>query len=116
MPSAGNNRPAPAKSPSVAAHGLICTMLMHKIASARVTGHVAGADESSSTGAARLFAGSGLRATPSRRRPKTSEAVPVLERLPDLYTQLFGAVFRPLKRGISQDLLQAHADVFAVRH
>jgi sRNA-binding protein len=37
---------------------------------------------------------------------------PVLEKLAALYPQLFGAVFRPLKRGIFQDLLQAHPDAF----
>ena len=37
---------------------------------------------------------------------------PVLEQLAGLYPQLFGAVFRPLKRGIFQDLLAAHPDVF----
>jgi hypothetical protein len=37
---------------------------------------------------------------------------PVLEKMAALYPQLFGAVFRPLKRGIFQDLLQAHPDAF----
>lgn len=37
---------------------------------------------------------------------------PVLEQLADLYPHLFGAVFRPLKRGIFQDLLAAHPDAF----
>lgn len=37
---------------------------------------------------------------------------PVLEQLAGLYPQLFGAVFRPLKRGIFQDLLAAHPEVF----
>jgi ProP effector len=46
-----------------------------------------------------------------RRRPKTSEAMPVLERLAELYPQLFGAVFQPLKRGIFQDLMEAHPDL-----
>jgi ProP effector len=37
---------------------------------------------------------------------------PVLERLAGFYPQLFGAVFLPLKRGIFQDLLAAHPDLF----
>lgn len=37
---------------------------------------------------------------------------PVLEQLAGLYPQLFGAVFRPLKRGIFQDLLAAHPELF----
>lgn len=37
---------------------------------------------------------------------------PVLEQLAGLYPHLFGAVFRPLKRGIFQDLLAAHPDLF----
>lgn len=36
----------------------------------------------------------------------------VLEQLASLYPQLFGAVFRPLKRGIFDELLAAHPDVF----
>jgi len=36
---------------------------------------------------------------------------PVLEQLAELYPGLFGAVFLPLKRGIFQDLLQAHPEV-----
>jgi sRNA-binding protein len=37
---------------------------------------------------------------------------PLLERLAGLYPHLFGAVFVPLKRGIFQDLLAAHPDLF----
>ena len=37
---------------------------------------------------------------------------PALEKLAALYPQLFGAVFRPLKRGIFQDLLAAHPEEF----
>lgn len=51
-------------------------------------------------------------AAKSRRRPKTSEAMPVLEQLAGLYPQLFGAVFQPLKRGIFQDLQEAHPEMF----
>jgi ProP effector len=36
----------------------------------------------------------------------------MLEQLAALYPALFGAVFRPLKRGIFQDLLAAHPEVF----
>lgn len=45
--------------------------------------------------------------------PRASQRVhPALEQLASLYPHLFGAVFRPLKRGIFQDLLAAHAEVF----
>lgn len=37
---------------------------------------------------------------------------PTLEKLAELYPQLFGAVFLPLKRGIFQDLQAAHPDLF----
>ena len=37
---------------------------------------------------------------------------PALEQLAALYPHLFGAVFRPLKRGIFQDLLAAHPGMF----
>ncbi|CAM3463559.1 ProQ/FinO domain-containing protein [Paracidovorax anthurii] len=37
---------------------------------------------------------------------------PALEQLAALYPRLFGAQFLPLKRGIFQDLLDAHAGVF----
>ncbi len=37
---------------------------------------------------------------------------PLLEKLAELYPALFGALFRPLKRGIFQDLLAAHPDAF----
>jgi sRNA-binding protein len=36
----------------------------------------------------------------------------VLEKMAALYPQLFGSVFLPLKRGIFQDLLEAHPDEF----
>lgn len=36
---------------------------------------------------------------------------PVLEQLATLYPQLFGAVFLPLKRGIFQDLMNAHPEL-----
>lgn len=53
-------------------------------------------------------AGSGNGAAAARPAPRVH---PVLEQLAALYPHLFGAVFRPLKRGIYQDLLAAHADV-----
>lgn len=37
---------------------------------------------------------------------------PALEQLAALYPHLFGAVFRPLKRGIFQDILAAHPELF----
>ncbi len=50
----------------------------------------------------------------SRRRAGTDNRnLPVLEKLAEFYPQLFGAQFLPLKRGIFQDLQQAHPDVFA---
>ena len=48
-------------------------------------------------------------ATP-RRAPRPIP--PALEKLAQLYPQLFGAVFLPLKRGIFQDLLAAHPEAF----
>lgn len=44
------------------------------------------------------------------RAPRTIP--PALEQLAELYPQLFGAVFLPLKRGIFQDLLAAHPELF----
>ena len=44
--------------------------------------------------------------------PSRARIEPVLEQLAALYPKLFGAVFLPLKRGIFQDLLAAHPDVF----
>ena len=46
--------------------------------------------------------------TPRAPRP----VPPALEKLAELYPQLFGAVFLPLKRGIFQDLLAAHPELF----
>lgn len=43
---------------------------------------------------------------------RTADIQPVLERLAALYPHLFGAVFRPLKRGIFQDLLDAQPEQF----
>lgn len=44
-------------------------------------------------------------------RERQAQALPVLEQLAGFYPQLFGATFRPLKRGIFQDLMAAHPDV-----
>lgn len=49
-------------------------------------------------------------ATAAVRPPRTIH--PALEQLAALYPQLFGAVFRPLKRGIFQDLMAAHPELF----
>lgn len=46
------------------------------------------------------------------KRPARPDVFPVLEKMAALYPQLFGAVFLPLKRGIFQDLLDAHPDAF----
>ena len=46
--------------------------------------------------------------TPSR----LTQNLPTLEKLAALYPALFGAQFLPLKRGIFQDLLEAHPDTF----
>ncbi len=47
-----------------------------------------------------------------RARPARPNVLPVLEKLAALYPHLFGAVFRPLKRGIFQDLQDAQPDTF----
>jgi sRNA-binding protein len=44
--------------------------------------------------------------------PRAPRVQPVLEQLAGFYPHLFGAVFLPLKRGIFQDLLAAHPDLF----
>lgn len=48
-------------------------------------------------------------AAPTRTPPR---CMPVLEQLATLYPHLFGASFLPLKRGIFQDLMDAHPGVF----
>ena len=55
--------------------------------------------------------GEGKRPTPAPAR--TAPANPVLEQLATLYPALFGPAPLPLKRGIFQDLLDAHPDAFA---
>jgi len=49
---------------------------------------------------------------PRRTPQKRDASLPVLEKLAELYPHLFGAVFLPLKRGIFQDLLASHPEVF----
>ncbi len=51
-------------------------------------------------------------ATEASTRPAKPDVFAVLEKMAALYPQLFGAVFLPLKRGIFQDLLEAHPDAF----
>lgn len=45
-------------------------------------------------------------------RAARPDVFPVLDKLAQLHPALFGAVFLPLKRGIFQDLLEAHPAVF----
>lgn len=45
-------------------------------------------------------------------RAAKPDVFPVLEKMAALYPSLFGEVFLPLKRGIFQDLLDAHPDAF----
>jgi len=52
----------------------------------------------------------GTAAPAGARAPQRTH--PALEQLAGLYPQLFGAVFRPLKRGIFQDILAAHPEQF----
>lgn len=47
----------------------------------------------------------------AKRAPKP-DVFPVLEQMAALYPQMFGATFLPMKRGIFQDLLEAHPDTF----
>ena len=49
---------------------------------------------------------------PAKAARATRPIPPTLEKLAELYPQLFGAVFLPLKRGIFQDLQAAHPDLF----
>jgi ProP effector len=57
--------------------------------------------------------GAPARAARGKKRgaSRTADIQPVLEQLAGFYPHLFGAVFRPLKRGIFQDLLDAHPEV-----
>jgi hypothetical protein len=51
-------------------------------------------------------------AQPAKGKNRFFAAQPVLERLFELYPNLFGQRFLPLKLGVYQDLLAAHPDVF----
>jgi sRNA-binding protein len=51
-------------------------------------------------------------AAPAAKRSAKPDVFPVLEKLASLYPALFGAEFLPLKRGIFQDLLDAHPEAF----
>jgi sRNA-binding protein len=51
-------------------------------------------------------------AAPAPKPNRKSEALPVLERLFELYPHLFGVEFLPLKLGIFQELLAKHPDLF----
>lgn len=49
---------------------------------------------------------------PPAQRRAARPVPPALEQLAQLYPTLFGATFLPLKRGIFQDLMAAHPDLF----
>ena len=49
---------------------------------------------------------------PGVRPAQAADTFPVLEQLATSYPQLFGAQFLPLKRGIFQDLMTAHPELF----
>ncbi len=56
--------------------------------------------------------------TPATAQPAQAKAAPrtvhpALDQLAQLYPLLFGATFEPLKRGIFQDLMEAHPQVFS---
>ncbi|WP_294770814.1 ProQ/FINO family protein [uncultured Rhodoferax sp.] len=51
--------------------------------------------------------------TATAKRASKADVFPVLEKMAALYPHMFGATFLPMKRGIFQDLLDAHPDVFA---
>jgi len=51
-------------------------------------------------------------AQPAAKRSAKPDVFPVLEKLAALYPKLFGAEFLPLKRGIFQDLQEAHPEAF----
>lgn len=56
--------------------------------------------------------GSSQAAAPGAAPRAPQRVHPALEQLAALYPHLFGAVFRPLKRGIFQDILAAHPELF----
>lgn len=61
----------------------------------------------------RADAGEGRSAGGPRRAAPTRPRHPVLVQLAELYPQLFGETAVPVKRGIFQDLMAAHPEVFA---
>lgn len=65
---------------------------------------------SSEPSAAVLQHAAGVPAAP--KRVSKADVLPVLETMAALYPHIFGAVFLPMKRGIFQDLLEAHPDTF----
>ncbi|MBV7429520.1 MULTISPECIES: ProQ/FINO family protein [unclassified Acidovorax] len=102
-------------------------------APAEVAAAAPGASAAAAAGAPQQRAGGSRRGGRNRRKPEGRPAPeggaeasapapagarapqrvhPALEQLAGLYPHLFGAVFRPLKRGIFQDLLAAHPEVF----
>ncbi len=71
------------------------------------------AEETVDPAAAPAQAPSQAPALPAKGKGRFASAQPVLEQLFELYPQLFGQRFVPLKLGVFQDLLAAHPDVFA---
>ncbi len=69
-------------------------------------------DAVSSTSDTPALAPTASAAKVAQKGPRTPRIQPLLEQLARLYPQLFGAAFLPLKRGIFEDLLAAHPDVF----
>lgn len=69
------------------------------------------ADDSQATGKPSPSTG-GIFGQPSATATSSRSVQPVLEKLFELYPQLFGAEFRPLKLGIFQELLAAHPEHF----
>lgn len=72
-----------------------------------------GATEGAAVPQSGASAASGSAAPAAPKGPRGQRPIPpTLEKLAELYPQHFGAVFLPLKRGIFQDLLAAHPEVF----
>lgn len=46
------------------------------------------------------------------KRASKPDVLPVLEKMAAFYPHMFGATFLPMKRGVFQELLDAHPDVF----
>jgi len=73
------------------------------------TGDSVPAEESAQ---ANLAAPADTTAQLSHGAARSRSVQPILEKLFELYPQLFGAEFRPLKLGIFQELLAAHPELF----